>query len=70
VFFPQPVVATTLMSLKHPIFKVRKFDYCIVDEGSQALPTAVFGILMHAAKCIVFGDPNQLPATIKSKEVK
>ncbi|ODM92181.1 DNA replication ATP-dependent helicase/nuclease DNA2 [Orchesella cincta] len=40
--YNKPVVGTTLLSLKHPIFQVRRFDYCIVDEASQALPTAVF----------------------------
>jgi len=64
------VVATTLLSLKHPIFKRRKFDYCIIDEGSQALPPVVFGAIGLAERFVIFGDPNQLPATIKSKQVK
>lgn len=56
--------------MKHPIIMNRQFDYCIVDEGSQALPTAVIGALLKADKWIVFGDPNQLPALIKSREIK
>ena len=30
-----PVVATTCLGTKHPLFSQRRFDYCIVDEASQ-----------------------------------
>ncbi|KAF4534256.1 DNA replication factor DNA2 [Lasiodiplodia theobromae] len=30
-----PVVATTCLTINHPIFRRRLFDYCIVDEASQ-----------------------------------
>ncbi|CAG7820035.1 unnamed protein product [Allacma fusca] len=66
----RPVVGSTLLSLKHEIFRRRKFDYCIIDEASQALPTSVLGALMLANKYILFGDPDQLPAIIKSNRVK
>ena len=32
-----PVVATTCLGTKHPLFSQRRFDYCIVDEASQAI---------------------------------
>ena len=60
----------TLLSLKHEIFSRRTFDYCIVDEASQALPSAVLGALALANKYILFGDPDQLPAIIKSERAK
>lgn len=66
----QPVIGTTLLSLKHPIFKVRRFDYCIVDEASQALPTAVLGALLLSDKYVIFGDPNQLPPVMQSSVLK
>ncbi|CAL8129629.1 unnamed protein product [Orchesella dallaii] len=68
--YNKPVVGTTLLSLKHPIFQVRRFDFCIIDEASQALPTAVFGALTVCDKYVVFGDPNQLPPVIQSSIVK
>lgn len=64
------MVATTLLSLKHAIFQRRRFDYCIIDEASQALPTAVFGVLSLSEKYIVFGDPHQLPPVMTSSILK
>ena len=52
------------MNLKHEIFQRRKFDYVIVDEASQALPSAVFGALLLAEKYILVGDPDQLPTVL------
>jgi DNA replication ATP-dependent helicase Dna2 len=58
------------MSLKHEIFRRRDFDYLLVDEASQAIPSAVFGALKMAKKFVLFGDPCQLPSIIQEKTLK
>lgn len=61
-----PVVATTCLSIDHPVFSRRKFDYCIVDEASQiTLPTCL-GPLRYADKFVLVGDHFQLPPLVKS----
>ncbi|KAG9081363.1 Tripartite DNA replication factor [Ceratobasidium sp. UAMH 11750] len=65
-----PVVATTCLSIEHPLFARRTFDYCIVDEASQVtLPTCV-GPLRYAETFILVGDHFQLPPLVKSKEAR
>lgn len=59
-----PVVATTALSIEHPLFFRRRFDYCIVDEASQVtLPTCV-GPLRCADKFVLVGDHFQLPPIV------
>ncbi|KAG8768403.1 Tripartite DNA replication factor [Ceratobasidium sp. 428] len=65
-----PVVATTCLSIEHPLFARRTFDYCIVDEASQiTLPTCV-GPLRYAEKFVLVGDHFQLPPLVRSKEAR
>ncbi|KAG9094521.1 Tripartite DNA replication factor [Ceratobasidium sp. 370] len=65
-----PVVATTCLSIEHPLFARRTFDYCIVDEASQiTLPTCV-GPLRYAETFILVGDHFQLPPLVKSKAAR
>ncbi|CAL8129635.1 unnamed protein product [Orchesella dallaii] len=59
--YNKPVVGTTVLSLKHPIFQVRRFDFCIIDEASQGLPTAMFEAFAVCDKFVLFGDQNQVP---------
>lgn len=59
-----PVVATTCLSVNHPLFFRRHFDYCIVDEASQiTLPTCL-GPLRCADKFVLVGDHFQLPPIV------
>lgn len=47
-----------------PLFSLRKFDYCIVDEASQiTLPTCL-GPLRFADKFVLVGDHFQLPPLV------
>ena len=63
-FMPQ-VVATTALSIDHPLFARRKFDYCIVDEASQiTLPTCL-GPLRFADTFVLVGDHHQLPPLVR-----
>ncbi|CDO74222.1 hypothetical protein BN946_scf184721.g1 [Trametes cinnabarina] len=65
-----PVVATTCLSIDHPLFSRRTFDYCIVDEASQiTLPTCL-GPLRFAGKFVLVGDHFQLPPLVKNKAAR
>lgn len=60
------VVATTALSIEHPLFFRRRFDYCIVDEASQiTLPTCI-GPLRCADKFVLVGDHFQLPPIVST----
>lgn len=61
-----PVIATTCLSIDHPLFLRRKFDYCIVDEASQiTLPTCL-GPLRFADRFVLVGDHFQLPPLVRN----
>jgi DNA replication ATP-dependent helicase Dna2 len=58
------VYVSTVASVgsKEHIFKVKGFDYIIVDEASQILEPQLVGILGKASKFVLIGDHKQLPA--------
>ncbi|GFQ74029.1 hypothetical protein TNCT_473341 [Trichonephila clavata] len=66
----QMVVATTCLGINHAIFKVRKFDICIVDEASQINQIACLGPLFHAKKFILVGDDKQLPPLVVNEKAR
>ncbi|USP74160.1 hypothetical protein yc1106_01434 [Curvularia clavata] len=63
-----PVVATTCLTINHPIFSRRVFDYCIVDEASQITLPVCLGPIRMAQKFILVGDHYQLPPLVQNKE--
>ncbi|CUA71193.1 DNA replication ATP-dependent helicase Dna2 [Rhizoctonia solani] len=65
-----PVVATTCLSIDHPLFARRTFDYCIVDEASQITLPSCLGPLRFAEKFVLVGDHFQLPPLVKSKDAR
>ncbi|KAJ3395007.1 Tripartite DNA replication factor [Entophlyctis sp. JEL0112] len=66
----KPVVATTCLGIKHPIFAKRKFDYCIVDEASQLTLPVCIGPLRFANVFVLVGDHYQLPPLVKNTEAR
>ncbi|KAK4689519.1 DNA replication ATP-dependent helicase/nuclease Dna2, partial [Tremellales sp. Uapishka_1] len=65
-----PVVAATCLSIEHPMFFKRKFDYCIVDEASQiTLPTCL-GPLRMADTFVLVGDHFQLPPIVRNSDAR
>ncbi|XP_070198061.1 DNA-binding protein SMUBP-2-like isoform X2 [Littorina saxatilis] len=44
------------------------FDLIVIDECSQALEAACWMGLLHGRRCVLAGDPHQLPPTIMSKQ--
>jgi DNA replication ATP-dependent helicase Dna2 len=63
-----PVVATTCLTIGHPLFNRRIFDYCIVDEASQITLPVCIGPIRMAQKFILVGDHYQLPPLVQNKE--
>lgn len=67
------MVFTTLSSSGRAVFsKVRKkFELVLIDEAAQAQEVATLQPLIHGAtRCVLVGDPQQLPATVFSKAAK
>ena len=64
------VVGATCLGTGHPAITGHQFDWCVVDEASQALLPATLTPLLHASKFVLVGDPAQLPPTVKSMEAK
>ncbi|KAJ1926923.1 DNA replication endonuclease-helicase Dna2, partial [Linderina pennispora] len=52
-FRKAPVVATTCLGVSHPLFAIRKFDYCIVDEASQITLPVCLGPLLAAHRFVL-----------------
>ncbi|OAA62627.1 DNA replication helicase [Niveomyces insectorum RCEF 264] len=65
-----PVVATTCLSISHPIFNERTFDYCIVDEASQITLPICLGPIRMARTFVLVGDHNQLPPLVQNEEAR
>lgn len=66
--YTQPIVATTCLGIKHPIFNQRIFGYCIVDEASQITLPVCLGPIRMARTFILVGDHYQLPPLVQNKE--
>jgi len=49
LFQSSKIVATTCLSINHPLIEKRRFDYCIVDEASQLTLPVCLGtyLLLH-----------------------
>ncbi|OJD38618.1 dna replication atp-dependent helicase dna2 [Diplodia corticola] len=65
-----PVVATTCLTINHPIFRRRLFDYCIVDEASQITLPVCLGPIRMAKRFVLVGDHHQLPPLVQNKEAQ
>lgn len=56
-----PVVATTSLSMKHPLLSKRRFDFCIVDEASQ-IGQACYFLPLSYPFCPKLFTPPPLPS--------
>lgn len=64
------IVFTTVSSSGRRLFSrlTHGFDMVVIDEAAQASEVAVLPPLaLGAARCVLVGDPQQLPATVISK---
>jgi len=66
----QKIIATTSLSVNHPVFTNKHFDFCIVDEASQITQPVCLGPIRYAKSFILVGDHNQLPPLVQSEEAR
>eukprot|EP00755_Sulcionema_specki_P028448 Sspe_Gene.89912::Locus_61580_Transcript_1_1_Confidence_1.000_Length_2083::g.89912::m.89912/K19036/IGHMBP2; ATP-dependent RNA/DNA helicase IGHMBP2 len=62
------VVGTLVNSAAYYLRNVRHFDLVVVDEACQALEPLTWVALTRAPRCVLAGDPYQLPPTVLSNQ--
>jgi len=62
------IVCATSTGLERGLLGSRAFDWCIMDEASQATEANAWTPLQYAQRIVLAGDPCQLPPTIVSAE--
>lgn len=64
------VICSTLSGAGHDILENLEFDMIIIDEAAQAIELSSLIPLKYACtRCVMVGDPQQLPPTVLSQEV-
>jgi senataxin len=59
------LLCTTVNSAGHPSLESTDFEIVVIDEACQCLePAALIALRRGCKRCIMVGDPQQLPATI------
>ena len=65
------LVFTTLNSAGHPCLEGATFTCAVIDEAAQCVePSSLIPLQKGIPKCIMVGDPLQLPATLISDKAK
>ena len=67
------IVFTTLTSSSRKVFRqlTHGFDTVLIDEAAQANEMATLIPFLHGARrCVLVGDPQQLPSTVISKHAQ
>ena len=64
------IVASTVLSSDHPLFKYKKFDLAIIDEASQILEPLCLAPIFKTKKFVLVGDFLQLPPLLVSEEAR
>ncbi len=65
------IVVGTMASIlgKAELFKIKKFERCIIDEASQILEPMMLGILPYFDHFTLIGDHKQLPAVVAQRKI-
>jgi senataxin len=64
------IVCSTLSGAGHDILESLDFDLIIIDEAAQAIElSSLIPLRYQCKKCVMVGDPQQLPPTVLSMEV-
>jgi len=62
------IICATNTGLDREVLGRQSFDWCIMDEASQATEAAAWGPLQMAQRLVLAGDHFQLPPTVISAE--
>ncbi|KAF8895534.1 SEN1 N terminal-domain-containing protein [Infundibulicybe gibba] len=63
------VICTTLSGAGHETLQQFDFEMVIIDEAAQAIElSSLIPLRYRCARCIMVGDPQQLPPTVLSQE--
>ena len=63
-----PILCATATGLDGQRLNGRTFDWCVLDEASQATEAVAWIPLQFAQRLVLAGDPCQLPPTVLSSE--
>ncbi|EMG20386.1 AAA domain protein [Leptospira interrogans serovar Copenhageni str. LT2050] len=64
-----PVIVSTPVASARGILENRTFDFCVLDESSQALEPAFWIPILKSDRVILAGDHKQLPPTLFSEKI-
>lgn len=68
LFDSHPVVVCTHTGASSHLMENKRFDYAVLDEGSQAVEPASWLPILKAERVVIAGDPFQLPPTVLSED--
>jgi senataxin len=64
------IICSTLSGSGHEILENLEFDMIVIDEAAQAIElSSLIPLRYGCSKCVMVGDPQQLPPTVISQEV-
>jgi senataxin len=64
------VVCSTLSGAGHELLAQFDFEMVIIDEAAQAIElSSIIPLKYRTNRCVMVGDPQQLPPTVLSREV-
>jgi senataxin len=64
------IICSTLSGSGHEILENLEFDMIVIDEAAQAIElSSLIPLKYGCTKCVMVGDPQQLPPTVISQEV-
>lgn len=70
VVYEADVVCSTLSGAGHDLLAQFDFDIVIIDEAAQAIElSSLIPLKYRTNRCVMVGDPQQLPPTVLSREV-
>jgi senataxin len=65
------IICSTLSGSGHEILENLEFDMVVIDEAAQAIElSSLIPLKYGCSKCVMVGDPQQLPPTVISQEVR